>query len=76
MATINIGMILFYVFSTNSTYWYLIAITAISHFFTVILLLLLAWIDPGIIPKIMSTYEQPAFKNIPISPGYLDNSVS
>jgi hypothetical protein len=55
-SVINIGMILFYVFSTNPNYWYLIVLSAIAHVSTMIWMFLLAVIDPGIIPKIFSNF--------------------
>jgi hypothetical protein len=74
-SVINIGMILFYVFSTNPNYWYLIVLTAIAHASTMIWMFLLAVIDPGIIPKIFSNFEHPGFRKIPISRDYLDGSI-
>lgn len=56
MAVINIGMGLLYGFSTDSKYWYLIILSVIFHVATVILMIALALIDPGIIPKIFSNF--------------------
>jgi hypothetical protein len=55
-AAINVGMILLYIFSTNSIYWYLIVLDVLSHVSTMIWMVFLAIIDPGIIPKIFSNY--------------------
>jgi hypothetical protein len=60
-------MILVYVFSTNAKYWYLIVFSVIFHVLTMVCMLLLAWVDPGIIPKIFSAYENKDYKAIPIS---------
>jgi hypothetical protein len=56
MFAINFGMILLYVFSTYKDCWYLIVLSVIFHVLTVTLMLVLAWVDPGIIPKIFSDY--------------------
>jgi hypothetical protein len=56
MLAINVGMILLYAFSTYREFWYLIVLSVIFHVLTVILMLVLAWVDPGIIPKIFSDY--------------------
>ena len=37
---------------------------------------ILAFTDPGIIPKIIGPYENPSYKNIPISEEYVDGSIS
>lgn len=71
MAVINVGMGLFYAFSTSPTYWYLIVLSALFHFATVALMIVLALIDPGIIPKIFSNFEQPDLRRIPISRDYI-----
>lgn len=76
LAAINIGMILLYVFSTNPQYWYLIVFSVLAHASTVVFMVILALVDPGIIPKIFSNYEHPAYRKIPISNGYLDGSIS
>lgn len=56
MATINVGMALLYAFSTTPTFWYLIVLSVIFHVATVALMIALALIDPGIIPKIFSNF--------------------
>ena len=57
--SINVGMALIYAFSTNEREWYLILLSAILHVLTIGFMIALALIDPGIIPKITSKYEQP-----------------
>lgn len=74
LSVINIGMILLYVFSTDVKYWYLIVLSVIFHVATVMFMIFLALIDPGVIPKIFSNYEHPAYRKIPISKSYLDGS--
>lgn len=58
MAVLNIGLFLFYGFSTNTQYWYLIVLTVLFHIGTLVYMVLLALVDPGIIPKIISEYEK------------------
>ena len=55
-AVINIGMGLMYAFSTHTDLWVLIALSAIFHVLVIVFMLILAWVDPGIIPKIFSNY--------------------
>lgn len=69
-------MCLVYAFSTDPKYWYLIVLEVIFHIATIIFMVFLAVVDPGIIPKIFSHYENPTFRKIPISKSYLDGSVS
>ncbi len=73
---INIGMCLLYAFSTDANYWYLIVLAVLFHVATDVFMIFLALVDPGIIPKIFSNYENPCFRKIPISKGYLDGTVS
>jgi len=68
---INLGMALLYAFSTHSDLWPLIVITVFNHVGVIICMLVLAWVDPGIIPKIFSNYEHPGYRRIPISKSYL-----
>lgn len=75
LATINVGMGLLYAFSTNGTYWYLIVLSAIFHIATVLLMIALALVDPGIIPKIFSNFEHPDLRRIPISKEYLTGDI-
>lgn len=74
--TINIGMALFYAFSTHPDLWALIVFSVFFHISVVALMLLLAWVDPGIIPKIFSNYEHPGYRKIPISKSYLTGQIS
>ena len=67
---INIGMCLVYAFSTDSHYWYLIVFDVIFHVATIVFMIFLALVDPGIIPKIFSNYENPSYRKIPISKRY------
>jgi hypothetical protein len=39
-------------------------------------LVVLAYVDPGIIPKIYSTYEHKHYRHIPIPSTYRDESIS
>ena len=55
---INIGMILFYIFTVSTKRLYLLILSAIFHFLTDLFLIVLACIDPGVIPKIFSSYEK------------------
>lgn len=76
MLVINVGMGLMYAFSTDPDYWYLIVLAVLAHVGTMVFMLMLAWVDPGIIPKIFSNYELPAFRKIPISHDYITGIVS
>lgn len=73
---LNVSMVLFYVFATDSKHWYLILFTAIFHVLSNLLMGILSFKDPGIIPKIFGSYEHPFYKNIPISEEYVDGSIS
>lgn len=53
---INVGMSLLYAFSIWRDLWILIVFTVFFHFSTVVFMLMLAWVDPGIIPKIFSNF--------------------
>lgn len=58
MFTINIAMILVYIFSTSHDYWYLAVVAAFFHLLVILCMIALAVVDPGIIPKVYSHYEQ------------------
>lgn len=49
-------MPLVYVFSTCHPYWYLAIIAGFFHILTDLLMVALALVDPGIIPKVYSEY--------------------
>lgn len=68
-------MVLVYIFSTWHKYWYLVIIAGFFHFLTLIFMGALAKVDPGIIPKIFSKYEQDIYSAIPIREDYIDNAV-
>ena len=75
--TLNIGMILFYVFSTSTQkHLPLLVLAIIFHLLSLAFMVVLAFADPGIIPKIYSEYEHENFKKIPIPPDYIDGTVS
>lgn len=57
LCTIIVGMTLFYIFSTRAENWYLIVLVAIFNLLTYIFMGILAFADPGIVPKIFSNYE-------------------
>lgn len=56
LALINIGLALLYAFSTHRDLWIFIVFTVFFHFTTDLFMLMLAWVDPGIIPKIFSNF--------------------
>ncbi len=67
---------LFYGFSISvHKYIVLLILAAIFHLLSLLTMIILAFADPGIIPKIYGTYEHKDFKKIPISDDYLDGSV-
>lgn len=76
MGSIIIGMILFYVFSSREGTWPLVMLAAIFQVMTLFFMVILAFTDPGIIPKIFSNYEYQEFRRIPISSEYIDGSIS
>lgn len=74
--TINIGMGLFYGFSISvDKYIALLIVAAMFHFVSILAMVVLAFANPGTIPKIYGTYEHKDFKKIPISEDYLDGSI-
>ena len=61
-------MVLFYVFSISlEKYIILFVLAAVFHFFSLLTMIILAFADPGFIPKIHGTYEYKDFRRIPIS---------
>lgn len=64
---INIGMVLFYVFSVEWSRWYLAMFSLIFHFLSIFFMVILAFVDPGIIPKIFGGFESTDYSKIPIS---------
>ena len=69
-------MILIYVFTVEWSRWYLAALTVLFHFSTIFFMIILAFMDPGVIPKIFPSFEHSHYKDIPISPEYVDASIS
>ena len=67
LAVINIGMIIYYVFTATQGKWYLTMLSAIFHVLTNIFFAALAFVDPGIVPKIFDRYESAELGRIPIS---------
>lgn len=53
---ILVGMILYYVFTAPDTNGGWIAVTVIFHVTTFAILIILAYKDPGILPKILSNF--------------------
>ena len=47
-----------------------IVLLVLFHIVTLIVLIILAYVDPGIMPKILPGYEREELKNIPIDPRY------
>lgn len=76
LALINIGLGLMYAFSTHPDLWIFIVFTVFFHIATDVFMLMLAWVDPGIIPKIFSNFQNPNYRKIPINKTYIDGTVS
>ena len=53
---IVVGLILYYVFTAPYTNAGLVVITIIFHILTFIVLIILAYKDPGILPKILTNF--------------------
>ena len=53
----------------------LLIISALLHFFSVVILLILGQKDPGFIPKIFSDYERRELQVIPMGRDYRDGSI-
>jgi hypothetical protein len=75
LTAINLGMALVYGFSSNLEYEPLFSLTVICHVLTMVWLLLLALVDPGIIPKVLTGYEFPDLQKIPLPQSYIDGSI-
>lgn len=52
------GLLLYYIFTASRSPPVLIAITVILHIITIVVLIILAYTDPGMLPKILVTYEK------------------
>ena len=69
-------MALFYVFSSSAhDNLALLILGAFFHFLSIFFMVILAFADPGIIPKIYGEYELKELKRIPISQEYIDGSI-
>ena len=67
---------LFYGFSISlDKYIVLLILAVIFHFFSILAMIILAFANPGIIPKVYGTYEHKDYKKIPISEDYVDGSI-
>ena len=68
---ILIGMILYYIFTAPNTNGGWIAITVILHVITFGVLIVHAYKDPGILPKILTNFESPNYVHIPVDRRYI-----
>lgn len=67
---------LFYGFQASiDEYLILLILAILFHLLAVISMIILAFADPGIIPKIHGAYEHKEFKHLPIPEDYLDGSI-
>lgn len=70
-AAIIVGTTLYYIFTAPYAPTPLLILVIIFHFLTFLSLIILAYKDPGILPKILPSFESPNLTHIPIDKRYV-----
>jgi hypothetical protein len=70
-AAIIVGTILYYIFTAPYAPTALLILVIIFHLLTFLSLIILAYKDPGILPKILPSFESPNLTHIPIDKRYV-----
>ena len=70
-AAIIVGTTLYYIFTAPYAPTALLILVIIFHLLTFLSLIILAYKDPGILPKILPSFESPNLTHIPIDKRYV-----
>ena len=68
-----VGILIYYICSARYQAYGVIIITGLSQISLIIVSAILAFYDPGIIPKILPNYEESEFQKIPINKEYVSD---
>jgi palmitoyltransferase ZDHHC9/14/18 len=68
-----VGTLLYYIFSAKYQHPVAVTLTVIFHILVVADMVLLAFRDPGILPRVMPAYESPELCDVPLDPCYLSD---